>query len=530
MLKALLKVQWAIFVSIFTGSARSKKKQSAGKAIGFALLMVYAFGALMFLFFHVFDTIAAPFSALGLDWFYFTMMWLIAFALMFIGSVFTAKAQLFEAKDNERLLAMPIPPEMILLSRMVVLYLLNLALGLLVLLPAVLVWGFGNMSAAGILAFVLEALLLPLLAIAVSSLFAWLIVLITNRLPKKNLVTMILYVVFIGAYMVFCARMNEYILQLAGLGEQLAESLGGVAPIYWLGAAPAGSAPAILGVLADCLIPFAVLYMLLSRSFIRMMTMKRSEKKIVYKQEAMEVVVPKKALLNREFKHLLSCPTWMLNGGFGAIFSVVGTVVLLIKSRDISELFSLLGLPQGSVAVVLLLIVMALIGLAPFSNCAVSLEGKSLWQIRSMPVESWNVLEAKLKMTEWVNLVPVCIFVAVAVILTGMDSDLFIPLLLGSVIFTRLIVKIGLVEDLRHGKLDWVSEAQAVKQSMSVLLTMAISFGLTAAVGLLWFLLLSSRIEGVWYLCGVLVVFVLADRWLGSWLKTKGVKLFEELG
>ncbi|MCQ2420642.1 MAG: hypothetical protein MJ118_05865, partial [Clostridia bacterium] len=122
MLKALLKVQWAIFVSIFTGSARTKKKQPAGKAIGFVLLMLYALGALMFLFFHVFDTIAAPFRALGLDWFYFTMMWLIAFALMFIGSVFSAKAQLFEAKDNERLLAMPIPAGMILLSRMLTLY------------------------------------------------------------------------------------------------------------------------------------------------------------------------------------------------------------------------------------------------------------------------------------------------------------------------------------------------------------------------------------------------------------------------
>ena len=51
--------------------------------------------------------------------------------------MFTAKAQLFEARDNELLLSMPIKPSAILASRMVSLLLLNLGFELLVAIPAV---------------------------------------------------------------------------------------------------------------------------------------------------------------------------------------------------------------------------------------------------------------------------------------------------------------------------------------------------------------------------------------------------------
>ena len=118
MLKALLKVRLLAIVSWFTGSSRKKKAQSKAQLIGFAALMLYAFGTMGFLFWHLFETIAAPFHMVGLDWLYFAMLCIMSFGLMFIGSVFTAKAQLFEAKDNDLLLSLPLKTGHILLSRM----------------------------------------------------------------------------------------------------------------------------------------------------------------------------------------------------------------------------------------------------------------------------------------------------------------------------------------------------------------------------------------------------------------------------
>ena len=90
MLKALLRVRMTALGKWFTGATAKKGKQTKGSMIGFAFLMVYAFGAAGFGIWHVFDVLASPFHAIGLDWLVYAMAVMMDFGLMFIGSVFTA--------------------------------------------------------------------------------------------------------------------------------------------------------------------------------------------------------------------------------------------------------------------------------------------------------------------------------------------------------------------------------------------------------------------------------------------------------
>ncbi len=52
---------------------------------------------------------------LGYGWLYYALMGLLALAFGVFGSVFSTYAGLYQAKDNELLLSMPIPPRRILL-------------------------------------------------------------------------------------------------------------------------------------------------------------------------------------------------------------------------------------------------------------------------------------------------------------------------------------------------------------------------------------------------------------------------------
>ena len=135
MLKALLRVRMTALGKWFTGATAKKGKQTKGSMIGFAFLMVYAFGAAGFGIWHVFDVLASPFHAIGLDWLVYAMAVMMDFGLMFIGSVFFAKSQLFEARDNELLLSLPVKPGDILISRLVMLLVINLVFSLPVVIP-----------------------------------------------------------------------------------------------------------------------------------------------------------------------------------------------------------------------------------------------------------------------------------------------------------------------------------------------------------------------------------------------------------
>lgn len=143
MFKTLLKTRLAAFGAYYSGAGRrrgGKKQAGAGRKVLYALLFLYCFAAFGGMFFGLFSVLAEAFAGTAYAWLYFVMYAIVSFALMFIGSVFTAKTQLFEARDNELLLAMPVPPRYILGSRMAALVIFNAVFQLTVAIPALAAW------------------------------------------------------------------------------------------------------------------------------------------------------------------------------------------------------------------------------------------------------------------------------------------------------------------------------------------------------------------------------------------------------
>jgi len=239
--KALLRVRLKAFGAYYSGATRSRKRQSKAQKLGFAALMLYAAFAFAMLFYTSFSQLAGVYAALRLSWLYFAMYAMMAFALMVFGTVFTAKAQLFEARDNDLLLAMPVLPQDILFSRMASLLAMNYVLELVVAVPVLLAWvRAATMPALGMLSFALLLLTLPCLALAVTSLLAWLLSLLSSKVRNKALMTTIGSLVFLGVYFAVVFRMNNYMTLLVQNGEQIADTLSGAVILVWLGKAMAG--------------------------------------------------------------------------------------------------------------------------------------------------------------------------------------------------------------------------------------------------------------------------------------------------
>ena len=527
MLKALLKVRLAAFGAYFTGASRSRKRQSKVQKIGMLALMLYVLAAFGMLFYTSFSAIAGVYARDDFGWLYFAMYAIMAFALMVFGSVFTAKAQLYEAKDNELLLSMPIAPRAILASRMASLWLLNLIFGLVVAIPAVLAWT--QAAAMPALGWVSMVLLLPALdffSLAVTSLLEWGLSLIGSRLRHRSLATVIGSVVFLGAYFAVIFRMNGYIEQLAQNGAAIAGTLSGAKLLVWLGRAMAqGSAPDLLWSLLALLLPFAVMYWILDRSFLRIVTTKRGAAKIRYEEKTLETSSPDRALVRREFRRLWASPTYLLNAGMGMLFLLAGAAALVIRRAAILELAAQLPELAASVPVFLLLAICGMLGTTLFTASSVSLEGKSLWILQSMPVSGCQVLLSKLRMADLLTL-PVA---AIAGICCACVTDRAPLVLAAGVLFARFVNLLGLREGVAHAKLDWTNEAQAVKQGWATMLTMLLCWGVILAIGTLWLIWLAELISPEAFLLGFCVVFFALDALLLRWVKTTGAERFSHL-
>lgn len=532
MLKSLLKIYFASYGKLFRGKTKAK---SAGKALLYALLLIYAFGIFIFTYYQIFKSFAPVLYGMGHGWLYFVYTDIMAFGLMCIFSVFASKTTLYEAKDNDLLLSMPIKPGTILLSRMVSLEIVNLVFGLIVMIPAAVAW-YGQMpfTALSITGFVVTGLLLSLLALALSSIFGWLLAAASSKMRKKVLFETVLSVIFLVAYFAFFAQLNGIIQDLVNNADAISERLDSVFLFRWIGDACADGSVSSMLLAALCeLLPFAVVYAILSATFIKTATAKKGAAKVKYVDRGQKVSSPMAALRKKEWRLFLSNSTYIINCGLGAIFILAAGVALLIYREDVSYFVEVLCVMAPEIGDYLLPLCMLIIGLLGSvsvpSIAAVSMEGRSLWLLQTVPVRPQIILRAKLGVSLWLYMPPVLLCVAALLLTVKAELVLTVLSALFPVLLVTLICVLGLVVNLRHPNLSWENPAQTIKRDPAVLIAMLLDFGIVAALGVGGWLLMDNGMSAR----NIMIIFdaalVIADLVLLRYLNGAGAKRFASL-
>jgi ABC-2 type transport system permease protein len=533
MFKLLLQNRIRDFFHSLTRSGRSTSTNSHAslKALGFGLLFLYCFGVFAFLAGLLFKQIAQPFHTLGIDWLYFTMAFLLAFTLMFIGSIFAAKSQLYEARDTELLLSLPIRPGAILASRMTLLLLLNIVFELMILGPAA--WQYYSTIPAqplSCLFFLVLALTLPLFSVGVSSLGGWLLTLVSTRTRYKSLFTILFSLVFLAAYFYFYLNAGKYVAQLVANGAAIADALDTPNPLFWIGMASATGDPlSFLLALLTLLIPFSLIVRILTVTFFKLSTTNRGAKKIKYRENTLRIHSANSALLRKDLRQFLSCPGYLLNSGIGILMALLGSGFLLARPNTLSLLLEVYPESKTLTMPILIGILCALSATVTITAPSLSIEGSRLWISRSLPITSEDILRAKLRL-HMIMTTPAMVLAALAALwvlkVSPLVSGLVIVILFLFIWFSALL---GLAENLRYPKLDYISETAAAKQSVSVLLTMLFTMLTALAVGGVTALLVLWSVPPLFSLLPSLALLTVGCLLLHHWVFQQGAAQLETL-
>ena len=528
MFKALMKVKLASIFNWLGGGSKRGKKSGKGKLILYALLMVYAIGVFCWLFGMVFSALAEPLYTLGLAWLYFLMVLIMSFAMMVVFSVFTAKSQLYEAKDNDLLLSMPIPPSAILGSRMLLLLGLNLLFGLIIAVPALIMWyQCAPFSAKTLVSFILVFLALSLFALAISAIFGWLLSLLSSKMRRKTLFETVLSLAFLAAYFYFYSRLGTIVENVLMSSMGLADTLGSVTVLRWIGVAAAeGNVIYLLLSMAILTIPFIIVYAVLSRTFIKTATAKRGSAKIKYTDKGQRVSSRSSALFKREAARFFSSSTCIINNGLGAVLILAGAVLLVVYK---SMLLQIMAGYEDIAMCIVAVFGAAMAGMVLPTSSSVSLEGKSLWIIRSMPVSTNEVLGTKLRLSLALYIPPLVILMAAATYVLRPGALIVLTATIASLLLLLVMAQMGLIANIRHPNLNWMTEAQAVKSGAAVIICMLLDYGLIAALGVGGYFLLSKGVHAALVMALASVLLLALSLLLRSCLHGKDAGRFEEL-
>jgi len=534
MLKTLLKKQLLelnknIFFDSKKGRLRTKKQII--RLVIFYVFLFYVllggatFGSMAF-------GLATSLVRDGHSWMYFLIMTIITVIMGVIGSVFSTYSSLYLSSDNDLLLSLPVPIRYILYSRLAGVYLTGLLFASIVMLPTMIVYYIMTpASFSTVLCPIILAIDSTIFIFILSVGLGWIVAKISTKVRNKSAVTTIVALTLVVLYYYFYIKaMNNIQAIMFTLSEFASTKPTGFAAIlYHIGSAGSGSLSSALYVSAVLIVILILVFILLDKTFIKIVTTKTGAAKIVYKEKQAHERSAFKALLFKETRMLVSSSTYMLNTALGTVLMPAAAVFLLIKAQLIRDVANqLFGEVSGMVAVMFVGIITMLLSMNTISTPSVSLEGKNLWITKTLPVTSLQVLRAKM-FNHLMFTLPVAMILAIALCFSAalpiVQSVLILICTFSACLTTA---QFGLFLNLKKPNLNWTSEVMIIKQSLSVMFYMFSIWGLSA-LQIVSALFLAPRIGGMIVLVFWTVVMTAFAFILNNWMKKRGTQIMDNL-
>ncbi len=211
----------------------------------------------------------------------------------------------------------------------------------------------------------------------------------------------------------------------------------------------------------------------------------------------------------------------MLNCGLGLLLIPAAGIYLLARGGGIADAFALSE--DFSAAPVLAAAICALTSMVNIAAPSVSLEGKSLWILSTLPIKPWQVIKSKLSVHIILTILPVIFTDFCGTIALRLSFAEAVLVFAVTLLYVFVLAFFNMMLGMRNPDFNWSSEIIPIKQSFAAF---ASSFGgliVGAAVGVVYF---TCHIGSVAYLCIVSAVFAILAEVLFRFLYVYGPRKF----
>ena len=534
MLSALLKKQMMeIFRTYFYDAKKNKRRTKITTVIYMVLYALLMFGVIGGIFAYLAYVLCTPFASLGMSWMYFAILGLIAIFLGTFGSVFNTYSSLYLAKDNELLLSMPIPVQTIMTARLLSVYLMGLLYSAAVMIPTLIVyWICADHGFLTVLGGLLLAILVSIVVLILSCTLGWVVARISLKLKHRSFITVIMSLAFFAAYYFFYFKAQTIITELITNAVFYGTSIRGSAyPIYMFGRVGEGDVLSMIIVSIVILTAFALTAFVLKHSFLSIATSSSNTASVKSNRIRLQQSSPMHALLHKEFKRFTSSPTYMLNCGLGTLLLPAFGIFILVKGNEILGMFeSAFGDSSGVISVIMCSIICLIVSMNDIAAPSISLEGKNLWILKSLPVKTYDILRAKLLTHLLLTSIPIIICSICAAVILKCTVLERVMIVIVPTVFSILMGSLALLMGLKFANFEWTSETIPVKQSMSVTIAILSGWVYSIAFGAPYVILgTETTLSSGAYLS--IVAFVTATLAVGMirLLACVGRRMFEEM-
>ena len=536
----LIKVQVLALFGI-NKALKSKDKSLFQLALGLILVVSFfgmSFGYSALMAKAILDTGVGSLSIIP------STMMMTSSILIFFTGIYQGGRTLFKYRDYDMVMSLPVPSSLIAASRIAILYVYELLFALIIMLPAGIVYGYNsNSNALFYMIYIILLTVVPVVPLVISSILGTFLEVVSSRFKRSsNIVNIILTMVFVIVIMIGSFSIPESEAAISASAVGMAGKFGKYYPLLGV------FVKAVCDFDALSMIVFPLISISLFAAFCiiiagryrnicnRISSIGGRAKKFSGKDIQVRSVLS--SLYRREIRQYFSSTIYVTNTAIGAVLALLFCIVVTINKgmpqmSGVTE--SEMDLLNEFFTTLAPVALSMLIGMSCTTGSSISIEGTKLWTLKTLPVKTHIIFLAKIlvSLTITVPTSVICaVLLAAGLNIQGINLVLLFIMPLVFAIFSALF---GIIINLRLPKLDWQTEAQAVKQSAASALSIFVPmfYCMATAVG---FIVLVTKltnynfyqITGV-YLSATTLIPAVATVIIWRILKNNGEKKFRSL-
>lgn len=499
------------------------------KVLPMFLLYIFSFGMLMYLAFKGISFTVDGFIELNMPYIILVTVMVIVSIYSAFTTVFKVNKTLFNANDYSFLLSLPIKKSVIISSKIINLYITNLVYGAMFMLPAYLAYILKvDVDILFHLNYFITLPLIPVVPTIIGLIIGSLLTAITSKFKYKNFFNILYSLAFILVFYYLSYKMQSVsAIDLANIGNSIVNRFHSLYPLTKL----------YLNIIKDNSITDLILFIIISLGlyqifkfglvrFFDNINSRLNSVTITNKYSDKNVKVRSKlySLYKKELKRYLSSSLYVLNTAVGSFMLILSLAAFLIFGADTVN--ELLQMPELSNYFILYgpLVLGAFCALSCTTNSSISLEGKNLWILKSLPIDTKYIFIAKILVNLTILIPTIFIGSVMLSFITNINIIKFLILLFTPTMYALFISGLGLLINLYFPDFSWTNEIKVVKQSIAVLISLA-----SGMMVVMIPLFIKIDINNSLYSFLVGVVMLLLTIILYYILFNKGKKIFKSL-
>lgn len=489
-------------INSFAINKLRKKNDSSKFSVGKIILLIAVVALIMFSSFVYMLLFGDAFNQAGVPELVLSMGIFVCVVLSLFVTMTNATGYLFKSKDYDLLMSLPIKSNTIVFTKVMYLLIVNYLLFAFIYIPTLVVYAiFVTTNFMFWFLAILAFLLLPMLPVAVSSILAYFLSIIIPKFKYKNLLTIILSLAFIIVIMVLSFSSSMVEEDPTKFAESMKNILSKTGE--WAYNGIRGDYLQYLYFVLISVVPFIVFSRFIGRFYLKANTRfssTRSNRN--YKMVEQNITSQNIALVKKELKRYFGSPMYVLNTIVGPLLS---TIILVLLAISIDKTLAEMGITLNDIAfipVILVALLVFMLGITATTASSVSIEGKQFWILKSSPLKPSQIFNGKILVNLTITIPFLIINTIISIIFFDFKIIDYAMVFIIPLVFTIFMSYMGLYANLLFPRFDYENDVKAVKQSLSVLITMGVGFLVSIVVIVLGYIAIDRTGN---YLFGYLV-------------------------